>query len=135
MTFVGCIPQVCVVTMSCIPILNDFLSVGAPKPDDEAHGKEHIQDLQGALQRLPRVHLLVLDAFFAHLSQCVSATFLLSHALLNFPVSLIKTTQVSEPDNVYVTKLALSMGRSKIIFVYFVGLGSNLLFSYSPTES
>ncbi|EJD07412.1 uncharacterized protein FOMMEDRAFT_100626 [Fomitiporia mediterranea MF3/22] len=61
---------------------------------EEANEQQHIQDLQAALLRLPRVHLLVLEAIFGHIKK------------------LIDSTTVDEDNGVYMTKLALSMGRN-----------------------
>lgn len=58
--------------------------------------EQHLQELGGALQRLPRIHLLVLDAIIKHLK------------------NLIDHTKTEESDEVYITKLALSIGRSII---------------------
>lgn len=38
--------------------------------------------------------------------------------MLIFGVSLVETTKVEESDEVYYTKLGLSMGRSKILIIY-----------------
>jgi hypothetical protein len=47
-----------------------YPSVGsAAKADDEAATQQRIQDLSTALQRLPRVHLYVLDAIIQHLDK------------------------------------------------------------------
>ncbi|KAI5124190.1 hypothetical protein M0805_005041 [Coniferiporia weirii] len=69
-----------------------YPSIGSTS--EETSDQQHIQDLQVALQRLPRVNLLVLDALFSHLK------------------NLIDTTSVDEEKEVYITKLALSMGRN-----------------------
>ncbi|KAN0102514.1 hypothetical protein V8E52_011358 [Russula decolorans] len=55
---------------------------------------EHLEALKTALLRLPKVHLYVLDAIVLHLRE------------------LIDNTEVEESDEVYVTKLALSIGRA-----------------------
>ncbi|KAL1747937.1 hypothetical protein HDZ31DRAFT_80085 [Schizophyllum fasciatum] len=68
-------------------------TVGAKAEKGE---EEHVQDLQTALLRLPRVHLYVLDTLVKHLKE------------------LIEGTKVEESDEVYVTKLALSVGRTII---------------------
>ncbi|KAH8116279.1 hypothetical protein DFH11DRAFT_1828006 [Phellopilus nigrolimitatus] len=60
---------------------------------EESSDQKRIEDLQVALHRLPRVHLLVLN--------CDIRLF-----------SLIDTTTVEETNEVYMTKLALSMGRT-----------------------
>ncbi|KAF8074890.1 hypothetical protein FPV67DRAFT_1475342 [Lyophyllum atratum] len=66
----------------------------AAKMEAEKSPEEHIQSLGAALQRLPRVHLYVLDAIIKHLK------------------TLIDTTNVEESNEVYITKLALSVGRT-----------------------
>ncbi|KAH7929102.1 hypothetical protein BV22DRAFT_1057685 [Leucogyrophana mollusca] len=68
----------------------------AAKADSEVSEQQHIQDLQATLQRLPKVHLFVLDAVVTHLR------------------ILIESTTVEESDDVYRTKLALSVGRTII---------------------
>ncbi|KAH9066772.1 hypothetical protein EDB87DRAFT_1678620 [Lactarius vividus] len=60
-------------------------------PSDE---HEHLEALKMALLRLPKIHLYVLDALVLHLK------------------TLIENTDVEETDEVYVTKLALSIGRT-----------------------
>ncbi|KAI0766927.1 hypothetical protein BD413DRAFT_480506 [Trametes elegans] len=62
------------------------------KPSSE----QHIQDLQAALQKLPKIHLLVLDTIMKHLKDLIQST----------------SESESEPNEVYITKLALSMGRT-----------------------
>ncbi|KAF9245227.1 hypothetical protein BU15DRAFT_41061 [Melanogaster broomeanus] len=68
----------------------------AGKVEGEPSEQQHLQDLQAALQRLPKVHLYVLDAIVTHLR------------------TLIQSTSVEESDDVYVAKLALSIGRTII---------------------
>ncbi|KAI4527594.1 hypothetical protein K525DRAFT_231913 [Schizophyllum commune Loenen D] len=68
-------------------------TVGAKAEKSE---EEHVQELQTALLRLPRVHLYVLDTLVKHLKE------------------LIEETEVDESEEVYVTKLALSIGRTII---------------------
>ncbi len=43
--------------------------VGAMKPEEQPSEQQHIQDLQTALQKLPRVHLIVLDTLVKHLKE------------------------------------------------------------------
>ena len=45
--------------------------VGSSKAVGEPSEQQHLQDLQAALQRLPRVNLYVLDAIISHLRRCV----------------------------------------------------------------
>ncbi|KDQ13101.1 hypothetical protein BOTBODRAFT_112050 [Botryobasidium botryosum FD-172 SS1] len=66
-----------------------YPSVGADAVKDTV-----VDDLKTALSRLPKIHLLVLDAIISHVK------------------ILVDTTQVDEPKEVYITKLALSLGRS-----------------------
>ncbi|KAG0709279.1 hypothetical protein DFH29DRAFT_820737 [Suillus ampliporus] len=73
-----------------------YPTVGSAKIDSEASEQQHLQDLQVALQRLPKVHLYVLDAIVSHLR------------------NLIQSTTVEEADDIYFTKLALSIGRTII---------------------
>ncbi|KII87448.1 hypothetical protein PLICRDRAFT_142731 [Plicaturopsis crispa FD-325 SS-3] len=73
-----------------------YPTVGSAPKDGEVSEQQHIQDLSSTLQRLPRVHLYVLDAVVKHIKD------------------LIDSTTVEEPNEVYITKLALSMGRSII---------------------
>ncbi|KAF8957472.1 hypothetical protein BDZ97DRAFT_1846365 [Flammula alnicola] len=65
----------------------------APKTGEESE-EQHLQQVSSALLRLPRVHLYVLDAILKHLK------------------NLVETTTVEEADEVYFTKIALSMGRT-----------------------
>ncbi|KAF8141613.1 hypothetical protein EV363DRAFT_1392059 [Boletus edulis] len=66
------------------------------KADGESSEEQHLEDLQTALQRLPKIHLYVLDAIVTHLR------------------TLIVSTTAKEPDDIYMTKLALSVGRTII---------------------
>ena len=47
-------------------------SVGSNKAEESHSEDQHILELQAALQRLPRVHLLTLDALVKHLKEYVS---------------------------------------------------------------
>ncbi|KAL4063091.1 hypothetical protein J3A83DRAFT_4297301 [Scleroderma citrinum] len=74
-----------------------YPTVGAAaKADDEASEQQHIQELQLALQKLPKVHLYVLNVIVSHLR------------------GMIESTTTSEDDEVYISKLALSVGRTII---------------------
>ncbi|KAH7879027.1 uncharacterized protein C8R40DRAFT_1088515 [Lentinula edodes] len=66
------------------------------KPEGEDTKEEKIKELGTMLQRLPRVHLYVLDAIVSHLKK------------------LVENTKVEESDEVYITKLALSIGRTVV---------------------
>jgi len=70
-----------------------YPSVGAVA-GAEVPEQQRVEDLQVALLKLPKVHLLVLDAIIEHLKH------------------LIDTTQTEESTEVYTTKLALSLGRT-----------------------
>ncbi|KAI0821557.1 hypothetical protein BC629DRAFT_1278140 [Irpex lacteus] len=72
-----------------------YPTVGAAKTEDQSSEEQHIQDLQTALQKLPRVHLLVLDTLIKHLRELVDAT-----------------SGPEEPNDVFVTKLGLGLGRA-----------------------
>nr|VWO94596.1 Ribonuclease 3 (EC (Ribonuclease III) (RNase III) [Ganoderma boninense] len=73
-----------------------YPTVGSNKGDAKPSDEQHIQDVQAALLKLPKIHLFVLDALIKHLK------------------NLIKSTSESEAESneVYITKLALSMGRT-----------------------
>ncbi|EIW58644.1 uncharacterized protein TRAVEDRAFT_29154 [Trametes versicolor FP-101664 SS1] len=62
------------------------------KPSSE----QHVLELQAALQKLPKIHLLVLDIIVKHLKDLIAST----------------SESESESNEVYITKLALSMGRT-----------------------
>ncbi|KAK1232125.1 Rho-GTPase-activating protein 8 [Marasmius sp. AFHP31] len=64
------------------------------KPDAEDALETKIREVGAALQKLPRIHLYVLDAVVGHLRK------------------LIDTTTVEEPNEVFITKLALGLGRT-----------------------
>ncbi|KAH7097565.1 hypothetical protein BKA62DRAFT_591337, partial [Auriculariales sp. MPI-PUGE-AT-0066] len=72
-----------------------YPSVGADSKPEETGTLAHIDDIKNALYRLPKVHLQVLDAFIQHLNQLIE-----------------KTASVDEDKEVYLTKLALSVGRT-----------------------
>ncbi|KAL4243387.1 hypothetical protein ABKN59_011332 [Abortiporus biennis] len=71
-----------------------YPTVGAVKgvaPTEE----QHIQELQNALSKLPKVHLIVLDTVVKHLKDLIDST-----------------AEGEEPNEVYITKLALGIGRA-----------------------
>jgi hypothetical protein len=72
---------------------------------------EHLEALKMALLRLPKVHLYVLDAIVLHLRESVFLSFFCAALTINR--RLIDNTEVEETDEVYVTKLALSIGRGE----------------------
>ncbi|KAF7770556.1 hypothetical protein Agabi119p4_6530 [Agaricus bisporus var. burnettii] len=72
-----------------------YPSVGASaNTEGQVPEEQRLQAVAAALQRLPRVHLYVLDAIVKHLR------------------ALIDNTKVEESDEVFITKLALSVGRA-----------------------
>ncbi|KAJ7587883.1 hypothetical protein C8J56DRAFT_940472 [Mycena floridula] len=66
----------------------------APEKTSDSALEQRLTDLGSTLQKLPRVHLYVLDAVVAHLR------------------GLVDSTKVEEDDEVYMTKVALSLGRA-----------------------
>ena len=73
-----------------------------------------MEALKTALHRLPKVHLYVLDAIVLHLRTLVLC-FSILYVALTISFRLIDETEVGETDEVYVTKLALSLGRSEFL--------------------
>lgn len=43
--------------------------VGTVKSEEQRSEQQHIMELQSALQKLPRVHLIVLDTLIKHLKE------------------------------------------------------------------
>ncbi|KAI0305821.1 hypothetical protein B0F90DRAFT_1693763 [Multifurca ochricompacta] len=74
-----------------VPSVGSTTTKGERESTDE---HERLEALKVALLRLPKIHLYVLDAIVLHLR------------------TLIDNTKVEEIDEVYVTKLALSIGRT-----------------------
>ena len=70
------------------------LAVGADSKPEEVGALAHVDDLKLALQKLPKVHLYVLDALVQHFNALIDGT-----------------PDVKEEKEVYMTKLALSVGR------------------------
>ena len=107
--------------VSLVPLVSNQLttvSVGsAAKGEESADEQEHLEALKTALLRLPKVHLYVLDAIVLHVKTCVSY-FSLVYVILIIPIRLMDKTDVEESDEVYVTKLALSLGRSQCLFLF-----------------
>ncbi|KAF8920600.1 hypothetical protein CPB85DRAFT_495616 [Mucidula mucida] len=64
------------------------------KSEGEVNDEQRYKEVSSSLQKLPRVHLYVLDAVVKHLK------------------TLIDSTNVEEDNEVYITKLALSLGRT-----------------------
>jgi hypothetical protein len=92
-----------------------YPSLGAAPLKEGDEGKEHLQQVVTALQKLPRVHIHVLDVILKHLKGCVTASYLWFR--LTSLYSLVESTKVDETDEVYFTKLALSLGRSGSFFI------------------
>ncbi|KAI0923819.1 hypothetical protein AcV5_009263 [Taiwanofungus camphoratus] len=75
-----------------------YPTVGSGASGEEPPSEDqHIQDLQAALQKLPKVHLLVLDTIVRHLKGLIDTT---------------PGAESEESNAVYITKLALTMGRT-----------------------
>ncbi|KAH9945710.1 hypothetical protein B0H21DRAFT_860177 [Amylocystis lapponica] len=75
-----------------------YPTVGSAANGEEPPSEEqHIQDVQLALQKLPKIHLLVLDTIVKHLKDLVDST---------------AAAETEESNEVYITKLALTMGRT-----------------------
>ncbi|KAI0091704.1 hypothetical protein BDY19DRAFT_885240 [Irpex rosettiformis] len=72
-----------------------YPTVGAVKTEEQSSEEQHIQDLQTALQKLPRVHLLVLDTLIKHLRELVDAT-----------------SGPEDSNDVFITKLGIGLGRA-----------------------
>ncbi|KAG7093658.1 hypothetical protein E1B28_007320 [Marasmius oreades] len=64
------------------------------KPDGDDAQEAKLKEVGAALQKLPKIHLYVLDAIVSHLK------------------NLIDSTTVEEPNEVYIAKLALALGRT-----------------------
>ncbi|EKM49960.1 uncharacterized protein PHACADRAFT_264420 [Phanerochaete carnosa HHB-10118-sp] len=72
-----------------------YPTAGAMNPDEQPSEEQHIQELQAALQKLPRIHLIVLDTLLKHLRDLIDST-----------------AEGDEPNDVYINKLALGLGRA-----------------------
>ncbi|THH16990.1 hypothetical protein EUX98_g9211, partial [Antrodiella citrinella] len=73
-----------------------YPTVGGIKSDLQPTEEQHVQDLQNVLQKLPLVHLVVLDTIIQHLRGLREST----------------AAAAEESDEVYTAKLALSVGRA-----------------------
>lgn len=93
-----------------------YPTVGAANKAEGDAEEQRIKDLGVTLQRLPRIHLYVLDAIVSHIRQFVLCS---KHLLdiLNTSCRLIQATKVDEDDEIFITKLALSIGRGTIFCV------------------
>ncbi|THH02679.1 hypothetical protein EW026_g202 [Hermanssonia centrifuga] len=77
-----------------------YPTVGAMKPEEQPSEQQHIQDLQTALQKLPRVHLIVLDTLVKHLKEPKAETkFSIQdrHPTLLFIDLVLKYTEILPP--------------------------------------
>ena len=82
------------------------------KADEQPSEEQHLQELQAALQKLPRIHLIVLDTLLKHLKEYVPSAPKCSAHTDVYSCSLIDNTAAGEePNDVYISKLALSLGR------------------------
>ncbi|KAF8636388.1 hypothetical protein AX17_003570 [Amanita inopinata Kibby_2008] len=77
--------------------LYPIVGSGIPKADGEVMEEQRIQNVSSALQRLPKVHLHMLEKLIKHLRTLIEST-----------------NVVEESDEVYIAKLALSLGRTII---------------------
>lgn len=60
----------CLMPELLVLLADDVCVVGEVKTEEtQASEEQHIQDLQSALQKLPRVHLIVLDAIIKHVKE------------------------------------------------------------------
>ena len=84
---------------------------------DSIDEQEHLEALKMALLRLPKVHLYVLDAILLHLRALVFRFYFLG-VILIIDIRLIDKTEVDETDEIYMTKLGLSMGRSEFLLSF-----------------
>jgi len=71
-----------------------YPQVGTTRPTEEVENT-HLDELRSSLLKLPRVHLMVLDALISHLKQLVEST-----------------TVEEETKELFINKLALSLGRT-----------------------
>ena len=92
-----------------------------------------MEALKTALHRLPKVHLYVLDAVVLHLRTLVLC-FSILYVALTIILRLIDETEVGETDEVYVTKLALSLGRSEFLVSLQYFMLTEVRVSHSPPQ-
>lgn len=89
-----------------------YPSVGSSSSaTDDQVLEERLKNVAMALQKLPRVHLYVLDAIVKYLKSYVVGSSAPSVSLTSL-CSLLDSTSGKESNEVFVTKLALSVGRS-----------------------
>lgn len=88
-----------------------YPTVGSVFKTGEESEEQHLALVSTALQKLPRVHLYVLDAILKHLKKYVSSIDHLPIIIQIVLFSMVETTKVEESDGVYFTKIALSIAR------------------------
>ena len=89
-----------------------YPSVGSSSTaTDDQVLEERLKNVAMALQKLPRVHLYVLDAIVKHLKSYVVDPSTPSVSLTSL-CRLLDSTSGKESNEVFITKLALSVGRS-----------------------
>lgn len=89
-----------------------YPSVGSSSTaTDDQVLEERLKSVAMALQKLPRVHLYVLDAIVKHLKSYVVDPSTPSVSLTSL-CRLLDSTSGKESNEVFITKLALSVGRS-----------------------
>jgi len=89
-----------------------YPSVGSSSTaTDDQVLEERLKNVAMALQKLPRVHLYVLDAIVKHLKSYV-VDFSTPSVSLTSLCRLLDSTSGKESNEVFITKLALSVGRS-----------------------
>jgi hypothetical protein len=122
-----------------LPVTLEFIilttaSVGSTAKGDQesTDEREHLEALKTALLRMPKVHLSVLDAIVLHLRALVFCFCFLS-VILIVDTRLIDNTKVEESDEIYVTKLGLSIGRSEFLLSP-IGVRLKVASSNSPPE-
>lgn len=95
-----------------------YPAVGAEKKEQEGESLE--DDLKNLLARLPAVSLKVLDAVVKHLREYVGGVINWTMVVADYFLgiySLVDSTKTEESDELYITKVSLSMGRSMLILV------------------
>ena len=79
--------------------------------------QQHFEAVQSALQKLPKVHLSVIDVIIHHFKECVKFPVgirifaFLTNGMPAFFCRLIDKTKSDESNEVYLAKLALAIGR------------------------
>jgi len=110
-----------------------YPTVGSAGTDENL--EHRLQEVSSALQKLPKVHLSVLDTVVKHIRALVNYR----HPVMcqsNVPYSLIDSTSVEESEEVYIAKVSLSLGRSQssVTVNFDPKLTRNLFYSNSQTQ-